>query len=117
MKKILMILVALIGFGISANAQCGVNTSWLKDGQYGSGSSIWAYTSYVNCYNTNNYDVTVKVSVKAVHPDGEVKYLSETFTIKANSNKTTMQGKYAILDTKWAREVVVSKSEITVKCL
>jgi hypothetical protein len=117
MKKILVILVALIGFGISANAQCGVSTDWKKDGQNGSGSSTWGFTCYVNCYNSNSYDVTIRVKVKAVHLDGDIKYLSETFTIKANSNKTTTQGKYAILDTKWASQVDQNKSEITVECL
>ena len=115
MKKFIVILVALIGFGFSVNAQDCVRTTWLKDGQCGTGTSAWSFTAYVDIYNPNDYEVTVYVEATAVHPDGDVKTLSGTFTIKPRSNKTT-SGKCAVLDTKWARGVNVSKSTISVRC-
>jgi hypothetical protein len=119
MKKIFLILFAVIGFGISATAQdCGdnISTEWRKDGQNGSSGSMGGYPAYVNITNNNDYDVTVAVEVIAVSAaDGEKKTFSETFTIKANSNKTTIPGKYAIVNTKWYRGVKVEDSSIKIK--
>ncbi|MDR1348025.1 MAG: hypothetical protein LBJ63_06300 [Prevotellaceae bacterium] len=119
MKKIFLILFAVIGFGISAVAQdCkdNISTEWKKDGQNGSSGSMGGYPAYVNVANNNNYNVTVAIEVIAVSAaDGEKKTFSETFTIKANSNKTTTSGKYAIVNTKWYRGVKIEDSSIIVK--
>lgn len=124
MKKILVILIAVIGFGVIANAQCtteqcGVSGTIQKFGvpgnvndHFGGPTAAYFFT------NNNDYEVTVQVKIKAVaYTDGEVKYYTETFTLKPYSSKTTTVGKYAVIDTHWTMGINCEKSTMEIECL
>jgi len=113
MKKILVILVALIGFGFSANAQCDIKTVSKVSGSWTMGEA--AHYDAVKLYNSNDYNVTVRLDITFVSYNGDKKTESKTFTIKANSDVTT-EGKYAGIDSKWSR-VNCDKSTITITIL
>jgi len=122
MKKFLIILVAVIGFGIPVNAQdyspkCGVNWICKKDGlPYDYENNSFLATTF--CYvfeNTTSKDVTIRVRIKAVHSDGSTKAFSDTFTIKSYSTQTTTVGKFAIFKTGWTSPPI--EEEVYVTCL
>ncbi|MDR1120132.1 MAG: hypothetical protein LBM08_04365 [Dysgonamonadaceae bacterium] len=68
MKKIFVILVALMGFGISANAQMCEITKGVEP-------SFTTYSGklYIKLVNTNDYKVTVDVTATIVLKDGKTK--------------------------------------------
>ena len=122
MKKFLVILIALIGFGISTSAQdyspkCGVNWICKKAGLPSgySNDSFWGPTFCYVFENSTSKEVTIRVKIKATHRDGTIKELSDTFTIKAYSSKTTTVGKFALFDTGWLFSPI--KDEVYVTCL
>ena len=79
MKKLLVILVALIGFGISANAQMCTPTGNVEPFvNHGSTTEVG-----YNLKNTNNYKVTVTVWVVY---KGEVVSNEKTHVIEAGKN-------------------------------
>ena len=108
MKKILVILIVLIGFGLSANAQCTIKP--VKNVY-----AEWRYGGYVHhkavrLYNGNDYAISVSVEVTFVHSDGSKKTVKELFTLKPNSYLHT-GGKDAIVDSKWS-DVDCEKSTV-----
>ena len=105
MKKNLLVLVAIIGFGISANAQCsikeksGIKGDWVK----GDGNSWWGSSYAVLLTNTNDFTVKVRLDVEFVNMDGSKKTLTKTFTIKPNYSSETTEGNKAEIDSDWVR--------------
>ena len=86
-KKILVILITLIGFGLSASAQIctradGVQPSFKS---YATGGGVM-YQG-VSFYNSNNTKVTVNVTVTIVLKDGSEEVFERTFVIKPNSDR------------------------------
>jgi len=97
MKKILIILVAIIGFGISANAQCDLSGATVKNV-----SASWGNTSLksIVLYNGNDGQISVQVEVTFVNKDGSKKTVKELFALRANSSMTPA-GKTASVNSGW----------------
>lgn len=84
MKKLLLLLAAVIGIGLSANAQmCKFtgNVEWKFTDAGGS-------TVDVTFSNNNAYKVTVTAIIKVLNRDGEEKEYNRTLVIDANREKT-----------------------------
>ncbi|MDR1554120.1 MAG: hypothetical protein LBS69_11790 [Prevotellaceae bacterium] len=87
MKKFLVILIAVIGFGISANAQICQITKGVEPTFEKSGTQL-----YIKLVNTNDYKVTVDVTAKIVlKKDGSKKEVKRTVVIDIDNKSTVVE--------------------------
>jgi hypothetical protein len=99
-KQILIIVVALIGFGI-ANANCQNSGMCVKT--KGVEALVMQPTpstdyGFVILKNTNPYKVTVEYKIKFVNKQGESFPKSGTITLEGKKSKNIKQSKYKQLD-------------------
>ena len=99
MQKFLVILVALIGFGLSANAQCDGVTVKNVSASWGWQAS---FSKNVTLYNGNNRLISVQVEVTFVNSrDGSKKTVKGLFALCANSSLTP-KGEVAKVESGWS---------------
>lgn len=82
MKKFLLVLVAVVGFGLCSNAQMCKTTGNVEWNVTGSSDATVTFT------NNNSYQVTVSATITIVNSLGEEKSYDRTFVIKANDSKS-----------------------------
>jgi len=85
MKKFLLIIVAVIGFGLSAKAQC----RWSIDGNGSTGDGYYLQLVYTNdCGSTINLTITYEIKYKAHYcDDDEWAYKKEIVRVSLYANK------------------------------
>lgn len=83
MKKMLLILLIVVGFGFAANAQVCKNTGNVEWNIYKDGSRAQAEFT-----NFNDYQVTVEATINVVDKSGKTKQYRRTYVIAAKKNKS-----------------------------
>lgn len=103
MKKILSILVVLIGFGVSANA-VNAPAIFTWDDYYGLkyefGNAGFSNTGQFYCYNSNNYGIDVKVTITFVNEKGKKEVKTETFSLEKTMGSKLIHSELTIVPEK-----------------
>jgi hypothetical protein len=89
MKRLLVILIAVIGLGISANAQtCSVVMGVNYDITSTHVLNTNTYKGSIKFTNTNNYKVNVTAKWTFIWADGKKETGERTFTLEASSKSS-----------------------------